>query len=248
MQPRDYNQYFFTRQEYVLYGLQGIVLIGMISYLFYRSAIAFILMLPYFYFLFREKRELRIRQEKNKLRVQFKEMLTSVTAGLQAGYSIENSFREAYEDTVLIYSDQTMMAQELRIILNGLCNNSQAEELIANLAARSGVEEISEFASVFQIAKRSGGNLTGILQNCAEMIGDKIEVKQTIATVISAKQMESRIMSMIPFGIIAYISLTSPGFFQVLYHNVLGVVIMTGCLGVYYFAYRMAGRIVQIEV
>ena len=40
-------------------------------------------------------------------------------------------------------------------------------------------------------------------------------------------------MSVMPFGIILYMSLTSPGFLEVLYGNLFGVAVMTGGLAVY---------------
>ena len=55
-------------------------------------------------------------------------------------------------------------------------------------------------------------------------------------------------MNMVPFLIIFYIGSTSRGFFDVLYHNLIGVVIMTVCLGLYGIAYLLSKRIVEIEV
>lgn len=105
-----------------------------------------------------------------------------------------------------------------------------------------------QFADVFLIAKRSGGNMTDILEKTAAVIGQKIETDQEIRLMISAKKMEQKIMNMVPFLIIFYIGTTSKGFFDVLYHNLIGVVIMTVCLGLYGTAYLLSKRIVEIEV
>ena len=65
---------------------------------------------------------------------------------------------------------------------------------------------------------------------------------------ISSKKMEQKIMNMVPFLIIFYIGTTSKGFFDVLYHNVIGVIVMTVCLFFYGTAYLFSKRIVEIEV
>ena len=65
---------------------------------------------------------------------------------------------------------------------------------------------------------------------------------------ISAKRMEARIMNLVPFFIIFYISLTSSGFFDPLYHNLFGIAFMTACAGLYITAYLMSERIVNINV
>lgn len=105
-----------------------------------------------------------------------------------------------------------------------------------------------QFADVFLIAKRSGGNMTDILAKTAAVIEQKIETDKEIQLMIGAKKMEQKIMNMVPFLIIFYIGTTSKGFFDVLYHNLIGVVIMTVCLGFYGVAYFMSKRIVEIEV
>ena len=45
-----------------------------------------------------------------------------------------------------------------------------------------------------------------------------------------------------------YMTITSPGFFDVLYHNAMGVLIMTGCLILYVVACFIADKILKIEI
>jgi len=120
--------------------------------------------------------------------------------------------------------------------------------LLLSLGERSGITDIREFGNVFAIAKRNGGNMTDILMRTSTVIGKKMEIDREIQVLISAKRMEQQIMNMVPFAIIVYISFTSPGFFDVLYHNALGVGIMTVCLVVYFIAYHISSRIIEISV
>ena len=69
-----------------------------------------------------------------------------------------------------------------------------------------------------------------------------------IEVMVSGKRMEARIMELVPFGIILYVGSANPGFFEPLYGNVLGIVVMTACMGVYIAAHVMSDRIVSIEV
>lgn len=245
---KDYNEYHFNVWEYIRYLGQGILIIALLSYIFYKSYLAvcvFIFLLP-FYLKYQKKN--CIEKRKNALRNQYKELLIAVLTNLQAGYSIENSFSEAYHDLTLIFNKDNDICVELTLILRGLKNNRTLEELLEDFAKRSGVAEIKEFSSMFQIAKRSGGNLGDILKKCISMIAEKMEVKQEIITIISAKRMENNIMCIIPLGIIVYVDITSPGFLNVLYHNPTGICLMSICLGVYLFAFFLGQRIVEIEV
>ena len=56
--------------------------------------------------------------------------------------------------------------------------------------------------------------------------------------------MEWMIMKLIPFAILLYIELANPEYFDGLYHNTRGVLVMTGCLAVYLGAY-MAGEMIM---
>jgi tight adherence protein B len=108
--------------------------------------------------------------------------------------------------------------------------------------------DIQDFAEVFSVAKRSGGNMTDIMGRTISVISRKIDVEKEIDVLTSAKRMEAGIMNLVPFFIIFYISITSPGFFAPLYHNLFGIILMTVCLIFYIFAYFLTERIVNIYV
>ena len=103
-----------------------------------------------------------------------------VSTALTAGYSVENAFTQAYEELQKLYSEKEPVLQEFRRIRVGILLNRTMEELLSYLAQRSGVEDIENFAAVFYTAKRTGGDMTQVLQKVARMLGDKIEVKKEI--------------------------------------------------------------------
>lgn len=246
--PPDYNEYRFKAKERILYTAEGLLIAVLIGCFFYRSWIACIVLLPIvFLFLQRKKRDLAKKQRQD-LSVQFKDMILSVSANQKAGYSIENAFRESYKDMVMLYGEEGIICTELRHILTGLDNNVVLEKLLYSLGMRSGLPDVVQFADVFLIAKRNGGNMTDILAKTVAVIEQKTETDKEIQLMIGAKKMEQKIMNMVPFLIIFYISSTSKGFFDVLYHNLIGVIIMTVCLGFYLAAFLLSERIVDIEV
>ena len=90
--------------------------------------------------------------------------------------------------------------------------------------------------------------MTDILTKTASVIEQKTETDKEIQLMISAKKLEQKIMNAVPFLIIFYVSSTSRGFFDVLYHNPAGIAVMTVCLGCYGAAYRLSRRIVEIDI
>ena len=244
----DYENYVMNGKERILYSMEGIFIVGVIDYFFYRSLWACLFLVPLFGFFLKEKKKTLAKKRKQELNVEFKDAVLAVSANQKAGYSIENAFREAYRDMVMLYGKESLICKELDHIAKGLDNNITLEKLLYDFGIRSRSADILQFADVFLIAKRSGGNMTEILSETADTIEQKIIVDKEIQVLISSKKMEQKIMNIVPFLIILYISLTSKGFFDVLYHNPAGIVIMTICLIVYLAAYRISQKIVEIEV
>ena len=244
----DYAAYHFTRQELVMYFLSGGVFMAVVSWLFYDSVIAWLLLMPVVVYLLKDRRQFACLKRRRRLEIEFREVILSVASNLQTGYSIENAFQESYRDIVLLYGSESVMAKELRLIFRKIGNNEPLEYALINLADRSGVRDIRDFAEIFQIAKRGGGDLRGIITNTADIIGDKQEIRREIETVLSEKRFEQQIMRFIPFFIIFYISLTTKGYFESLYHNLFGWCIMTAALAVYIAACRISDKILNIDV
>lgn len=244
----NYAVYHFSKKELVVYGILESAFIGMIAYLFYDSVFAFLLLMPFAVISLKEKKEQLCQKRKQKLEAEFRDVILSVSSNLQTGYSLENAFQEAYKEIVVLYGNESLMACELRLLLRKLANNEQLEDVLLNLAKRSGIQDIRDFADIFQIAKRGGGNMQAIIANTAEVIGDKQAVRVEIDTIMSEKKLEQMIMRYIPFFIIIYISVTSKGYFEGLYHNILGQMIMTAALIVYGLACKLCDKILRIEV
>lgn len=244
----DYAGYIFSRQEIMMHLLAGGTFMAMVSWLFYDSVTAWILLMPFVVMSLKDKGKTACRKRKRRLEMEFRDVILSVSSNLQAGYSVENAFQEAYRDIVLLYGKESVMAKELRLLFRKINNNEQLESALINLADRSGVQDIRDFADIFQIAKRGGGDMRGIIANTAEIIGDKQEIRREIEIVISEKKLEQQIMRYIPFFIIFYISLTAKGYFESLYHNLLGWILMTGSLAVYAMACRISDKILDIEI
>lgn len=244
---KDYGIYRFDWKEKFRCAGEAAVICTGINWLFYRNIWMFLAYPAILYFYFQKKRREKIKEQQQNLNRQFKDLLDSLSVILQAGYSVENAVSASAGELERLHG-KTDLVEELRYMASQMKVSIPVEKLFMDLGRRSHVEDIENFAVVFQTAKRSGGDMKKILKKTAQMLGDKIEVKKEIEAALAAKKNEQFVMSLMPMGIILYMRLTSPGFMEVLYGNIFGVVVMTVCLGVYGFAYWLGLRIVDIEV
>lgn len=190
----------------------------------------------------------KIDQKKREFLLQFKEMTECVAQALNVGYSAENAFKEAQKEMRVLYSEKSMIGAELDLIVRKIRLQIPLEQILEDFAQRVEIEDVRNFATVFASAKRSGGDMIEIIRNTATQIGDKVDVKREIDIILASKKYEFRIMCIIPYVMIIYMRLSFPEFMSNLYGNLVGIGVMTGCLGTYVGACVFGAKLIQIDV
>lgn len=240
--------YRLCRKEKIRYTAVYLMLDAAVSYLFFESCIAFVLLLPGLVWFLREQQKTLQKMRMERIKRQFLDGIQMMSASLQAGYSAENAVREAIRELVKVYEPNDIIVREFRLISAQLAMSRSLEELFLDFGRRSAAEDIISFAEVLVTAKRSGGDLLAVIRNTVSCIRQKQETLQEIETSLSGKIMEQNIMSMIPILILAYIKLSSPEFLEIMYGNITGISVMAICFFVYVAAYFWGRKIVRIEV
>ena len=246
--PDHKRHRLFRRPAYPALLLEGAALVCVIACLFYDSWPAALFLSPLLFPYYRRRAKEKRRQEQKELSAQFQEALAAIITALKAGYSAENAFRECRREMQFQFGEKALITREMDRIEKGLGNRIPLDALLAEFAARWQIEEIREFAEVFAIARRSGGNLPEILGRTASLIRDRMEIDTEIDLLLSSRRFEQKIMEGVPFFIIFYLGMSTEGFFDVLYHNPGGVIFMTGCLAAYLAAILLSDRIMAIEL
>lgn len=240
--------YHEGKKEKLLMWLGGIAVVFIFAYFFYRSVWAVFALIP-LAFAYRKASEERLRQSKREdLLGRFKEMIEMVSGNLRAGYSVENAFIETGKEMSRLMNIESPAIRMLSFIKKGLDNNIPLDRRLKEAGEISEINDIIEFAQVFGVAKESGGNMIDSIGQFAVMIGDKIETEKEINVSLSAKRGEQKIMNIVPFIILFYLDITSPGFFSSLYHNLTGMIIMTACMLLYLCAYGLSVKMLKIEI
>lgn len=243
-----FNHYGLTKLQFAKTLFKGIAILMIIAYVFYQNLLFSFILLPYLHIYIKDSALDFSKRSNQELLNQYKDGMLAVSFSLNVGYSIENSFKEAMQELKLLYGEKSEIVVQFKIIINRINVNENIEDILDDYAKKCNIEDILYFAEVFRYAKRSGGDLIAIIRNTANTINEKIEAKNEIDTVISGKKFEQKIMSMVPFGIILYLKVSSPEFIKGLYGNVLGIIIMSVCLILYVVSNRLAKRIINIEV
>lgn len=244
----NYMKYEYNRREIFLYGTAGALACFVLLMLFYNQIVFSVLMtIPFTILFLKYYKKILLEKRRWELTVQFKDAMEGMVSALSAGYSLENALRETRKDLKLMYSEEDIILKEFEYMVHRMELRVSVEMLLIELGRRSGVEDIIIFSEILTTARRTGGNLIRVMRQTANNIAEKIEIKREIETLVSGKKMEAGCMTGIPLLMIVYLRVFSPGFLDPLYHNVMGIIIMTIALAVYILSFLWGQQIMKIE-
>lgn len=244
----DYREYILERKDKGKILLVSLVFTGLISFLFYRSVWGYCYFPLVFYVFYKREKEQGKERQSQLLLEEFVNGMRVLNTSLQAGFSMENAWREVQKELFVMYGESSLFFKEVKEINHSVALNVPIEKLILNFAYRSGLEDIIVFAELFEYGKRSGGNWRRIIQEVVQHIQDKYDARREIEVMISSKKMEQQVLNVIPLGILCFLQLSSWDYMNVLYHNLLGILCMTVCLFGYGAAFLLSEKILRIQV
>ncbi|MDD6491758.1 MAG: hypothetical protein PUG54_05970 [Firmicutes bacterium] len=238
----------FTKRERWILAAKSVMVVLILDYFFYQSWLAVFPLAAAGFLYCRMEKKILYEKKKDLALEQFKELMLLVSTGQKAGYSADNAFLSSYQDMKVLYGSSSSVCIMIDMLKAGKENHIPFTELWKQIGEKIHIEEIREFADIYEISHKSSGNVAAVMEKTAEIIVRKIETEKEIAVMISAKRLEQKIMNMMPFLIMLYISIVYPGYFEPLYHSLPGVLIMSVCLLVYLCAYGLSVYIISIKI
>jgi tight adherence protein B len=245
----QYQVYVMKPDELALTLLLAMGVFFAIGMLFYENVVlSAIFSLAGFSYIPIRKREL-LRKKKEDLSLQFKDMLYFLSVSLSVGKSFETALIETQKSMAVIYPDNSCdIMLEIEIMNQRVLMNEPVEKAFYDLALRSEIEDIKNFADVIMISKRAGVNLVEVIKNSTEIIREKIEMRQEIDNLLAAKKLENKILSVMPFAMVIMLKETGSGFMDPLMTTLYGRVVMTIALILVFSGLIIARKIMDIEV
>ena len=265
MPAYNYNVYYMSKKEKILYSLFSFIVGGCLGLLFYggffknefgdptlmthiSNIIVFVivgLIAKKIYLPIRTKQILE--KKRHTLKLQFRDMLEALNTSLGAGKNVIDSFLSVREDLKIQYETDADMIKELDIIIEGIRNNLHIEDILEDLGRRSGVDDIKDFANVFKICYHKGGNIKDTVKTTHQILSEKMEIVEDIQTVVTSTKSEQNMMLVMPIVIMAVIKGSSPEF-AANFATLSGFVSTTISLLLFVAAYYIGKAILNIKI
>lgn len=157
--------------------------------------------------------------------------LRSMAACSHAGYSLRQTFIQ--------------VAQEIDEPLKSLFSRASHDldagktigEALEGFRKNTKVVELSFVAVALDVQHRSGGSLKKVLDSARESVENELELKRTLRVQTAQAKLSARIVSVMPFVLIALFSFLSPGFLNPFFGSVegfalLGVAVLMQATGI----------------
>lgn len=177
---------------------------------------------------------------------QFRDMMESLSASYSAGKNTQGAFQDACADLISIYGEKADIVHELKLIVSGLYNGQNIDDMLSNFALRSHLDDIESFATIFEVTNRYGGNLKKVVGETRQIINEKIETEMEIRTLLTANKNDLNIMILMP--VVLMLMLGGMGDMSIVQNTPVNVVIKLVALALFGGAYYMGRKIVDIRI
>lgn len=182
----------------------------------------------------------------NTLKAQFREFLSSLTTSLSGGMNVLDAMNNAKVDMTAQFSEESFIVTEINEIVLGMNNNIPVEDMLKDFGDRSGVGDISNFATVFATCYRTGGNIKNIVRRTSEIISEKMSIAEEIETKLTSNKMQMMVMNVLPIVMVLIMKTMSSSFAES-FASPIGVVVLTISVALFVGAYILGQKMTDIK-
>ena len=185
---------------------------------------------------------LRIRRRRKKFTNQLGDMLTMVANALRAGFS----FMQAFE--LISREMDAPMGREVQLVVNEVNLGNTLESALDNMQRRVASPDFELVVTAVLIQGQVGGDLASILDTISETIAERVRMRREIMTLTAQGRASALVVSCIPIGLAAAVSILNPNYLKPLIETELGRMFIVAAVILQLIGFIVIHRIVDIEI
>ena len=162
-----------------------------------------------------ERREAALRDE-------IPDALRSLGVCFRAGLSLMQTLEQTGSETKGPLGELFLSA--------ALVTGGTASEALALFRQRTDVPELAFVAVALDVQHQSGGSLAAVLDAARESVESEIDLARSLKVQTAQAQLSARIVTAMPFVLIALFSLMSPGFLSPFFESMAGMALLAAAL------------------
>jgi len=227
--------------QMALWALVGAILVGWLAASFVGSplAAAFGLLVPFGVY---ELISWKVGRKRAAFAEQLPDNLQVLASALRAGHSLVGAMSVVVED-----SSEPTKSEFRRVVADerlGVPLEDALDVVVQRMASR----ELAQVSLVAALQRRTGGNSAEVLDRVVELIRERMELRRLVKTLTAQGRMSRWILTALPVGLLAVISLANPTYLNPLFHTGGGRVALAISAGMIVLGSLAIRKIVNIKV
>ncbi len=162
--------------------------------------------------------------------------------GLKAGLSLPQAMGMVVEEL------PAPVSQEFNLILQQTKIGVPLNEAFDSFAKRMPTEDNEMFVTSVNILRETGGNLAEVFDTIADVVRERVRLKQKVATYLAQGKAQASLISSMPVAMLGYFTSTDPETAHIMFDTVPGMIAMIVALGLTAFGGFVMYKVVQIKV
>lgn len=173
---------------------------------------------------------------------QLGDTIVLLSNALKAGYSFAQAINTVAK------SASPPIADEFSRATREMALGISVDDALNHMVKRNQSEDFDLMVTAVQIHRVVGGNLAEILDTIAFTIRERVRIKGEIRTLTAQARASGWIITLLPIGLAAALTVISPDYFNPMFHETLGIVMLA--LGGFsmLIGFALIQKIVKIEV
>jgi tight adherence protein B len=167
-------------------------------------------LIPGMYVKFRMKRRLK------RLNNQLVDVLNLMSNSMKAGHSLPQTLDVISKDT------RPPIQEEFGRCVRELQVGGSLENALANLARRTGSDDLDLVVTAILVQMSVGGNLAGMLETIGSTIRERVRIKGEISAATAQGRMSGWIVTGMPIAMAGLFLLISPSYFRPMTEQLIG--------------------------
>jgi tight adherence protein B len=161
---------------------------------------------------------------------------------MRAGHAFSISLEMLHRET------EQPMAGEFRRVFEEQNLGMPLDTALTRLASRIQLIDVQFFVSAVVLQRRTGGNLTEILDTLADVIRERYKLKGKVKAISAHGRMTARALSAIPIVVGAMMFFVNQEYANFFFHTITGMEMLAASVALQITAYVVINKIVTIEV
>jgi tight adherence protein B len=182
------------------------------------------------------------RKRLARFEAEFPGALEFIARSMRAGHAFSVSLEMLHREC------EQPLAGEFRRVFEEQNLGMPLDAALTRLAARVHLIDVQFFVSAVVLQRKTGGNLTEILDTLAEVIRERYKLKGKVKAISAHGRMTAQALSAIPIIVGAMMFFVNAEYTTFFLHTSLGLEMLAGSVALQIIAYVVIMKIVTIEV